>query len=139
MQAQCKAVIGDYGIEIVADETYDPKDADMTAQLTKIKGAAGVQAILNPGFGQGPSIVTRNYKQLAIDLPLYQSHGVASDGFIELAGAAGRRRCSPAGYGVAGGLPAAGDDPQKAGRRPTRRPSRTAIQNAGQHLRRLCP
>ncbi|UXU76674.1 MULTISPECIES: ABC transporter substrate-binding protein [unclassified Paracoccus (in: a-proteobacteria)] len=87
MQAQCKDVAGDYGIEIVADETYDPKDADMTAQLTKIKNAAGVQAVLNPGFGQGPSIVTRNYKQLAIDLPLYQSHGVASDGFIELAGA----------------------------------------------------
>ena len=87
MQAQCKAVVGDYGIEIVADETYEPKDADMTAQLTKIKGAEGVQAIVNPGFGQGPSIVTRNYKQLAIDLPFYQSHGVASDGFIELAGA----------------------------------------------------
>ncbi|HWL58338.1 MAG TPA: ABC transporter substrate-binding protein [Paracoccus sp. (in: a-proteobacteria)] len=86
MHAQCKDVVGDYGIEIVADETYDPKDADMTAQLTKIKNAAGVQAVLNPGFGQGPSIVTRNYKQLAIDLPLYQSHGVASDGFIELAG-----------------------------------------------------
>ncbi|MFG6081927.1 ABC transporter substrate-binding protein [Paracoccus litorisediminis] len=86
MQAQCKDVVGEYGIEIVADETYDPKDADMTAQLTKIRNAAGVQAVLNPGFGQGPSIVTRNYKQLAIDLPLYQSHGVASDGFIELAG-----------------------------------------------------
>ncbi len=87
MQAQCKAVAGDHGIEIVADETYDPKDADMTAQLTKIKNAEGVQAVLNPGFGQGPSIVTRNFRQLAIDLPLYQSHGVASDGFIELAGA----------------------------------------------------
>ncbi|WP_018001576.1 ABC transporter substrate-binding protein [Paracoccus sp. N5] len=87
MQAQCKDVVADYGIEVVADETYDPKDADMTAQLTKIKNAEGVQAVLNPGFGQGPSIVTRNYKQLAIDLPLYQSHGVASDGFIELAGA----------------------------------------------------
>ncbi len=86
MQAQCKKVVGDFGIEIVADETYDPKDADMTAQLTKIKGAEGVQAILNPGFGQGPSIVTRNVRQLAIDLPFYQSHGVASDGFIELAG-----------------------------------------------------
>ncbi|MTH76944.1 ABC transporter substrate-binding protein [Paracoccus aestuariivivens] len=86
MHAQCKDVVGEYGIEIVADETYDPKDADMTAQLTKIKNAAGIQAVLNPGFGQGPSIVTRNYKQLAIDLPLYQSHGVASDGFIELAG-----------------------------------------------------
>jgi branched-chain amino acid transport system substrate-binding protein len=88
MQAQCKSAMGDYGIEVVADETYDPKDADMTAQLTKIKGAEGIQAVLNPGFGQGPSIVTRNYRQLGIDLPLYQSHGVASDGFIELAGAA---------------------------------------------------
>lgn len=87
MQAQCKDVVADYGIEVVADETYDPKDADMTAQLTKIRNAEGVQAVLNPGFGQGPSIVTRNYKQLAITLPLYQSHGVASDGFIELAGA----------------------------------------------------
>ena len=86
MQAQCKDVVGDYGITIVADETYDPKDSDMTAQLTKIKGA-GVEAVVNPGFGQGPSIVTRNYKQLAIDLPFYQSHGVASDGFIALTGA----------------------------------------------------
>lgn len=87
MQAQCKDVAGDFGIQIVADETYDPKDADMTAQLTKIRNTAGVQAVLNPGFGQGPSIVTRNYRQLDIGLPLYQSHGVASDGFIELAGA----------------------------------------------------
>lgn len=87
MQAQCKSVAGDYGVEIVADETYDPKDADMTAQLTKIRNAPGVQAVLNPGFGQGPSIVTRNYKQLDIGLPFYQSHGVASDGFIQLAGA----------------------------------------------------
>lgn len=88
MEAQCKSVVGDYGIEILASETYGPQDADMTPQLTNIKGADGIQAILNPGFGQGPSIVTRNYAQLAIGLPLYQSHGVASDGFIELAGAA---------------------------------------------------
>ncbi|MDR0808449.1 MAG: ABC transporter substrate-binding protein [Gemmobacter sp.] len=86
MEAQCKGVVGDYGIEIVASETYDPKDADMTPQLTNIKNAAGVQAVVNPGFGQGPSIVTRNYRQLDIGLPLYQSHGVASKGFIELAG-----------------------------------------------------
>ncbi|MEB8386463.1 ABC transporter substrate-binding protein [Rhodobacteraceae bacterium KMM 6894] len=88
MQSQCKSVVGDYDIEIVADETYGPQDADMTPQLTNIKGADGIQAVLNPGFGQGPSIVTRNYAQLAIDMPLYQSHGVASDGFIELAGPA---------------------------------------------------
>lgn len=86
MQAQCKDVVGNYGIEIISDETYDPKDSDMTAQLTKIRNTDGIQAVVNPGFGQGPSIVTRNYKQLAIDLPFYQSHGVASDAFIELAG-----------------------------------------------------
>jgi branched-chain amino acid transport system substrate-binding protein len=113
MQAQCKAVAPDYGIEVVADETYDPKDADMTAQLTKIKGTEGVQAILNPGFGQGPSIVTRNVNQLAIDLPFYQSHGVASDGFIELAGAEAAEGVRLPGTAllVAGLL--AADDPQK--------------------------
>ncbi|MBQ0747825.1 MAG: ABC transporter substrate-binding protein [Marinobacter sp.] len=74
------------GIEIVADETYGGSDTDMTAQLTNIRGAEGVQTILNFGFGQGPAIVTRNYAQLGIELPFYQSHGVASDGFLELAG-----------------------------------------------------
>jgi branched-chain amino acid transport system substrate-binding protein len=74
------------GIEIVADETYGGSDTDMTAQLTNIRGTEGVQTILNFGFGQGPAIVTRNYAQLGIELPFYQSHGVASDGFLELAG-----------------------------------------------------
>ncbi|MBO9421008.1 ABC transporter substrate-binding protein [Labrenzia sp. R4_2] len=86
MEAQCVDVAGNYGVEILVQETYSRQDADMTPQLTKIKSTEGVEAVLNPGFGQGPAIVTRNYAQLGIDLPLYQSHGVASDGFIELAG-----------------------------------------------------
>jgi branched-chain amino acid transport system substrate-binding protein len=86
MREQCLAIAEGQDIEVLADETYGPRDSDMTPQLTKIRGAAGVQAVLNPGFGQGPAIVTRNYKQLGIDLPLYQSHGVASKSFIELAG-----------------------------------------------------
>ena len=85
MRGQCQGVAGGYGVEIVADETYGPKDSDMTPQLTNIKNTAGLQAVVNPGFGQGPAIVTRNFKQLGIDLPLYQSHGVASKKFIELA------------------------------------------------------
>ena len=75
-----------YGIEILVDETYGPKDTDMTAQLTKIKNTDGVQAVFNFGFGQGPAIVTKNYAQLGIEWPLYQSHGVASNSYIELAG-----------------------------------------------------
>jgi branched-chain amino acid transport system substrate-binding protein len=86
-----------YGIEIVADEVYSPKDPDVTAQLTKIKNAAGVQVIFNFGFGQGPAIVTKNYKQLGITAPLYQSHGVASKEYIKLAGDASEGVRLPAG------------------------------------------
>lgn len=114
MQAQCKDVAPGYGIDIVADETYGPHDADMTPQLTKIKNTAGLQAVLNPGFGQGPAIVARNYKQLAIGLPLYESHGVASDAFIKLAGDAAAEGIRLPGTAllIAGSL--AKDDPQYA-------------------------
>lgn len=89
MRGECKEVAGDYGIKIVADETYGPKDTDMTSQLTKIKSMENVQAVVNPGFGQGPAIVTKNFKQLGMTQTLVQSHGVASKKFIELTGAAG--------------------------------------------------
>jgi branched-chain amino acid transport system substrate-binding protein len=88
MRTQCLRVVKDYGITIVADESYGATDSDMTPQLNKIKNTAGLQAVVNPGFGQGPAIVTRNYGQLSIGLPLYQSHGVASKSFIDLAGPA---------------------------------------------------
>lgn len=87
MQAQCKLVAPEAGVEIVADETYDPKDSDMTAQLTKIRGTEGIQAILNPGFGQSAAVLARNYRQLGMEIPFYASHGVASQGYIDLAGA----------------------------------------------------
>ncbi|MGD0187734.1 MAG: ABC transporter substrate-binding protein [Roseiarcus sp.] len=76
------------GIEIVADETYGPKDTDVTAQLAKIRAIDGVQAILVFGLGEGPTIVTKNIAQLGIKLPVYQTHGVASEEFIRLSGAA---------------------------------------------------
>ena len=87
MRNQCLAVAKSSGIEIVADETYGPKDADMTPQLTNIRNKPGIQAILNSGFGQGPATITRNYTQLGLALPLYQSQGVATNAFIDLAGA----------------------------------------------------
>lgn len=112
MRGQCLDVAGGYGIEVVADETYGPSDSDMTPQLTNIKNAAGLQAVVNPGFGQGPAIVTRNFAQLGISVPLYQSHGVASKSFIELAGAAAEGvRLPAAALLVAEKLP--DDDPQK--------------------------
>ena len=88
MRDQCVAVAPKHGITIAHEETYGPRDSDMTPQLTNIRNKPGVQAVVNPGFGQGPAIVTRNYRQLGISLPLYQSHGVASKQFIDLAGPA---------------------------------------------------
>ncbi len=105
-------VAKDAGIEIVADEIYSSKDPDVTAQLTKIKNTPGVQAVFNFGLGQGPAIVTKNYRQLGIALPLYQSHGVASKEFIRLAGdTAEGVRLPASGLVVADQLPAT--DPQK--------------------------
>jgi branched-chain amino acid transport system substrate-binding protein len=85
MRTQCQRIAQAAGITIVADEQYGPRDSDMTPQLTRIRNTAGVEAIVNAGFGQGPAIVTRGYAQLALRLPLYQSHGVASREFINLA------------------------------------------------------
>lgn len=112
MRDECVKVAGKYGIEILHEESYGPRDTDMTPQLTNIKNKAGVQAVINPGFGQGPAIVTRNFKQLAINVPLYQSHGVASKQFIGLAGdAAEGVRLPAAALLVADKLP--DSDPQK--------------------------
>jgi branched-chain amino acid transport system substrate-binding protein len=112
MREQCLAVAPTYGMEIVADESYGPQDSDMTPQLTNIKNTAGLEVVVNPGFGQGPAIVTRNYAQLGFEVPLYQSHGVASKSFIDLAGEAAEGvRLPAAALLVADILPA--DDPQK--------------------------
>ena len=101
----------EYGITIIADESYGNKDTDMTAPLTKIR-ASEAQAIINFGFGQAPAIVTKNIKQLGIKLPVYQSHGVASKTFIDLAGdAAEGVRLPAAVLVVAEQLP--DGDPQK--------------------------
>jgi branched-chain amino acid transport system substrate-binding protein len=113
MRQECLKVADKYGISIVADESYGAKDSDMTAQLTKIKNTAGVQAVVNPGFGQGPAMVTKNFRQLGMTMPLYQSHGVASKEFIKLAGEASEGVRLPAAALLVADILAA-NDPQKA-------------------------
>ncbi len=112
MRAQCLQVAPTYKMQIVADESYGAGDTDMSTQLTKIKNTQGVQAVLNAGFGQGPAIVTRNFKQLGLTVPLYQSHGVSSKEYIRLSGdAAEGVRLPAAAMLVAEKLPA--DDIQR--------------------------
>lgn len=85
-----------YGITIVAEEKYGPKDTDMTTQLTKIK-ASGAQAVINWSVGPGQVIVTKNWHALRMGIPLYQSHGWGSKKNIELAGKAAEGVIAPLG------------------------------------------
>jgi branched-chain amino acid transport system substrate-binding protein len=101
------------GVTLAADETHGKGDTDMTPQLTKIKNAPGVQAVLYCGFGAPTSIVAKNIKQLGITLPHYQTHGSASQQFISGAdGAAEGVRLPVAAVLVVDVLPAT--HPQKA-------------------------
>lgn len=88
MRKECSDAASAQSIEILADESFNPKDVDMTPQLTKIKNTEGVEAVFIGGFGQSLSVVTRNYRQLGITIPQYQNHGAASKSFIKLSGEA---------------------------------------------------
>ena len=94
---ESEAMAGKMGVTLLANETYGAKDTDMTPQLTKIKNTPEVQTLLVFGFGQGPTIVTKNAKQLGVGLPIYQTHGVATDEYIKLFGAAAEGVRLPAG------------------------------------------
>jgi len=55
----------DYNMSIIADEKYGPKDTDMTAQLTKIKGQAPA-AIVNWSIGPTQVTMIRNWRDLGM-------------------------------------------------------------------------
>ncbi len=109
---QLKATAARLGFRIVSDETYGPKDTDMTPQLTKIRSSQA-QALIVWGTNPGPAIITKNIRQLGIKSPVYMSHGVASRKYIELASpAAAEGIMLPAGkLAVYNSLP--NNDPQK--------------------------
>jgi branched-chain amino acid transport system substrate-binding protein len=76
------------GIEILADERYGPKDTDITAQLTRIRGT-DAQAIVNWSVGPTQVLAVKNWHDLGMtNIPFYQSHGFGSRKNIELAAGA---------------------------------------------------
>ncbi len=109
---QLKVLAGKYGMQIAVDDTYGPKDTDMTSQLTKIR-ASQAQALIIWGTNPGPAVIAKNAKQLGLKLPLFMSHGVSSKKFIALAGDAAEGVKLPSGKVIVSDvLPK--NDPQKA-------------------------
>jgi branched-chain amino acid transport system substrate-binding protein len=79
---------GENGLEVVADERYNPQDTDLSAQLTKIR-AAQPQAIVNWSTGPTQVLAVKNWRDLGMSsIPLYQSHGFGSRKNLQLAGEA---------------------------------------------------
>ena len=90
-----KKLAPDFGITLVAEESFGPKDTDMTPQLTKIKNAAP-QAIIVWTIGPAGAIVAKNKAQLGISIPLFQCHGQPGPEYIQLAGKAAEGDRMPA-------------------------------------------
>jgi branched-chain amino acid transport system substrate-binding protein len=85
----------EFGLILVAKESFGPSDTDMTAQLTKIRNVAP-QAIVVWTIGPVGSIVAKNKAQLGITIPLFQCHGLPDPKYIELAGQASEGDRMPA-------------------------------------------
>lgn len=86
-QAVFTAAAKEAGVEVVSDQTFNPGDADMTAQLTKIKNS-GAQALVLWTAGKEAAIVLKNAKDLGLEMPIFGSHGNARQEFIEGGGEA---------------------------------------------------
>ena len=80
--AVIKDMIGDTSLELVAEESFNPGDTDMTGQLTKIKGS-GAEATLLWSAGREAATVAKNFAALDMGMPLIGSHGNARVEFIE--------------------------------------------------------
>ncbi|SDG67419.1 ABC transporter substrate-binding protein [Desulfosporosinus hippei] len=78
------AAVKDSGISIVAEEKFDANDKDMTPQLSKVK-ASEAQVVIVWAIPPSASILTKNFKDVGLTIPLIHSHGVGNQKFIELA------------------------------------------------------
>jgi len=79
------ALAGKHGIEIVFDDKYTMDDTDITPMLNRIK-KTDADAVLNWSSRRAPVIMTMNYRQMGLKLPLFHSHASLSRGFLKAAG-----------------------------------------------------
>jgi branched-chain amino acid transport system substrate-binding protein len=86
----------DYGITIVDDQTFDEGDTSMQSQLTHIKGT-DAEAVVSWATDKESAIVARDMQTLEMETPLYCSHGIANQAFIDEAGDAADGVIFPAG------------------------------------------
>jgi branched-chain amino acid transport system substrate-binding protein len=72
------------GIEVVYEDKFEHADKDMTPQLTRVR-ASGAQALIVHAIPPAASIITRNFRDLGLGIPLLHNHGVGNKPFLDLA------------------------------------------------------
>lgn len=101
----------DAGIEVTAVEKFAPDATDFTAQMVNVRDA-NPDAVLIWGIPPAAALAQKAYVQLGIDKPVYQSHGIGNQVFLDEAGESAEGLLAPLGKMlVADQLP--DDDPQK--------------------------
>lgn len=103
-----------YGITVVGEESYGPKDTDITPQFTRLRNLQDVQSMLIfCGAGTSPAVAIKNYAQMGFKQPVYMPHAAVNQEFIKLGGPATEGvRMPTTGFVVPDALQA--NDPQKA-------------------------
>lgn len=79
--------VADYGASLVAVESYNSTDSDMTVQLTRIRDA-GAEVVVMWGTNPGPAVIVKNMRQLGVEVPVITPGTVATQTFLDLAGPA---------------------------------------------------
>lgn len=93
-EAVLNAMAPKYGIKIVAKESFDPADVDMTVQLSKV-AQKKPKAVVVWTIGLAGGIIAKNAKQAGIKIPLFQCHGQPDQNYLKLAGSAANGTMMP--------------------------------------------
>ena len=106
-----QAVAKAKGITILTEEKIEATDKDFTSQLTRVK-AAKPDAVVVWAIPPSAPILTKNYQQMKLEMPIIFNHGIGQKAFIDMAGDSANGVLFPAGkILVAESLP--DSDPQK--------------------------
>ena len=100
-----------YGITLVDNQTFGSEDTSMISQLTHIKGT-DAEVVVCWDTDKASAVVAKDMQTLQFTIPLFCSHGIANQAFIDAAGDAANGVIFPAGkLLVVDEVPAS--DPQK--------------------------
>jgi branched-chain amino acid transport system substrate-binding protein len=94
--SEFKGMAKDFGIEAVVEEEFEATVSDAKAMLTRVKKESP-EAIVVWGTAQESAVITKNIRQIGMNVPIINSHGIGTKQFVELAGAEAEGVIFPAG------------------------------------------